>query len=113
MSLVIKVYVHFDDETKAPFSVVLKVPMADAINKMISNGEKVEEETKVRIYFGKLPKLLSKLFRTDLMKTRRQLLMAIIANASFMKILEKLFTITQCPTFTTRNNLSKTPIKLA
>ncbi|KAI6183591.1 putative oxidoreductase dhs-27 [Aphelenchoides bicaudatus] len=46
LSLVIKVYVHFDDETKAPFSVVLKVPMADAINKMISNGEKVEEETK-------------------------------------------------------------------
>lgn len=48
LSLVIKVYIHFDDENKSQFSLVLKVPMPDAIKKMISNGEQVEQDTKVK-----------------------------------------------------------------
>ncbi|KAI6232847.1 hypothetical protein M3Y99_00970700 [Aphelenchoides fujianensis] len=38
LSLVIKVHLQFEDPAKTPFSVVLKVPMPDAMKGMIDNG---------------------------------------------------------------------------
>ncbi|KAI6225019.1 putative oxidoreductase dhs-27 [Aphelenchoides besseyi] len=44
LSLVIKVHVHFESANKTPFSVVLKVPMPDAMKGMIENGQEKEEK---------------------------------------------------------------------
>jgi hypothetical protein len=81
LSLVVKVYINFDNGTT--FSLVLKVPMPDAIKKMISNGNQVKEETNVCLDHKKYLYYL----RMKWTKTRGPLSTVTIENASFTSVL--------------------------